>query len=248
MQDILFFVKKYRKELIGGFLVILCLILSCYSIFTSTKKEEETDSNLLSDLTLTQEEEQEEVVEESATIYVDIKGAVNNPGVYEAKKGATISDIIALAGGLTEDAYQDGINLSKKVSDEMVIYIYTKQEVAKKENTTSGNEIPNSSSTCNTLSYNINDCVEKTESIIVPSDEAEKTEQDIPADDTNSLININTASKSQLTELSGIGDVKAEAIIDYRSTNGYFKTIEDILNVSGIGDAVFAKIKDHITV
>ena len=64
----------------------------------------------------------------------------------------------------------------------------------------------------------------------------------------NELININTASKSELTALNGIGDVKAQAIIDYRNTNGNFKSIEDILNVSGIGDAVFAKIKDYITV
>lgn len=251
MQDILFSLKKYRRDLIGVLLVIICIALSCYSIFTSKKEKEEIDSNLLSDLTPKEteiEEEQEEVGEKPTSIYVDIKGAVNNPGVYETKEGAIISDIIALAGGLTEDAYQNGINLSKKVSDEMVIYIYTQKEVAEKENETSNTKTPTTSSTCNTTSYNINDCVEKTESIIVPNSDSEKTEQEEPADETSGLININTANKTKLTELSGIGDVKAQAIIDYRNTHGYFKNIEDILNVNGIGDAVFTKIKDYITV
>ncbi len=61
-------------------------------------------------------------------------------------------------------------------------------------------------------------------------------------------ININTADKVALTTLNGIGDVKAQAIIDYRETNGPFGTIEDITHVSGIGTATFDKIKDHITV
>ncbi|MEK7068758.1 MAG: helix-hairpin-helix domain-containing protein [Patescibacteria group bacterium] len=61
-------------------------------------------------------------------------------------------------------------------------------------------------------------------------------------------ININTADKTALSTLNGIGDVKAQAIIDYRGTNGQFGKIEDIMNVSGIGDATFNKIKDHIRV
>lgn len=62
------------------------------------------------------------------------------------------------------------------------------------------------------------------------------------------LININKASKAELMELYGIGDVKAQAIIDYREENGSFVSIEDIKEVSGIGDKTFEKIKDKITV
>ena len=61
-------------------------------------------------------------------------------------------------------------------------------------------------------------------------------------------ININTATKEQLTSISGIGDGRAESIIKYRSEHGKFATIEDIKNVSGIGDSIFENIKDYITV
>ena len=61
-------------------------------------------------------------------------------------------------------------------------------------------------------------------------------------------ININTASKSELMELEGIGEVTAQAIIDYREKNGRFKTIEEIKNVSRIGEKSFEKIKDKITI
>ena len=63
--------------------------------------------------------------------YCDIKGSVNNPGVYVVKDNYTIKDIIEEAGGLKKDSYTDNINLSKKVNDEMVIYINTKEEINK---------------------------------------------------------------------------------------------------------------------
>ena len=67
-------------------------------------------------------------------------------------------------------------------------------------------------------------------------------------EEENKLVNINTASKEELLTITGIGDSKAEAIISYREENGDFKAIEDIKNVSGIGDSLFEKIKEFITV
>ncbi len=64
----------------------------------------------------------------------------------------------------------------------------------------------------------------------------------------NSLVNINTASLSQLLELPGVGNSTAQKILDYRNENGKFKSIEDIKNVSGIGDSKFNNIKNYITV
>ena len=67
-------------------------------------------------------------------------------------------------------------------------------------------------------------------------------------DNNSNLININTATIEELTTLTGIGDVKAEAIIKYRNEVGKFKTKEELLNVDGIGESLFEKIKDDITV
>ncbi|MBQ5716771.1 MAG: helix-hairpin-helix domain-containing protein, partial [Clostridia bacterium] len=66
--------------------------------------------------------------------------------------------------------------------------------------------------------------------------------------ESSGLININLATIETLKQLKGIGDVKAQAIIDYRNENGRFKNINEILNVKGIGEKTFEKIKDHITV
>ena len=67
-------------------------------------------------------------------------------------------------------------------------------------------------------------------------------------EDESGLININTATSEELQSLSGIGQAKAEAIIAYREDNGDFTSIEDITNVSGIGESTYEKIKDQITV
>lgn len=61
-------------------------------------------------------------------------------------------------------------------------------------------------------------------------------------------VNINTASKEELMTLSGIGESKATQILSYRESNGKFAKIEDIMNISGIKDGIFSKIKDYITV
>ena len=65
--------------------------------------------------------------------------------------------------------------------------------------------------------------------------------------ETDSLININTATAEELDRLPGIGAKKSEAIVEYRNNNGNFKTIDDIKNVPGIGDGIFEQIKDFIT-
>ena len=244
MQDILFIFKKHSKDIIIFALILLCLLLTIYSIF----KDDHSLDTVNTDLITNEDEIEEDKEEKPIAYYVDIKGAVENPGVYEVKEGAIISDVIAQAGGLKENAYEEGINLSKKVSDEMVIYIYTDSEVEEsiaKNPPTSNSDKKTSDSTCHSTSYDITDCITLTESLIIPGNEQNNTNGNL---EENRIININTATKEQLDSLSGIGEVKAQAIIDYRSVNGNFTKIEDILNVDGIGDALFAKIKDFITV
>jgi competence protein ComEA len=174
------------------------------------------------------EEKEKPIVKEEKeikSVFVDIKGAINNPGVYEMSSESRIIDVIKEAGDLTEDADTSLLNLSKKVEDEMYIIIYTKDEI---------NE------------YNtkqVNDLEEKYECPDEDNDACLKPNKD----NTIAKVNINTASQDALETLPGIGPSKAESIIKYRETNK-FNSIEDIKNVSGIGDALYEKIKDLIEV
>ena len=80
------------------------------------------------------------------------------------------------------------------------------------------------------------------------SQNAGNTQGPIEEDVNNGLININTATQTELETLDGIGPSTAKKIIDYREENGKFNSIEDIQNVSGIGDAKYAAIKNDICV
>lgn len=181
------------------------------------------------------------------SFYVEIKGAVKNPGVYKATSDNIINDIVTLAGGFTKKAYTNNINLSRKVSDELVIYVFTETEY-KKESTKIITKVIQEKCECST--YDIGSCTDNKVSEIIPGDKDTVFEDNNKEENSVStnLVNINTASKNELMNLSGIGESKAEDIIEYRNISGNFKTIEEIKNVSGIGDALFNKIKDNITV
>lgn len=159
---------------------------------------------------------------------VDIKGAVKKPGVYEVTYGMNVNDVIKQAGGLKKSATTKNINLSKKLEDEMVIVVSTKDSL----NKTSSSIIKNDALITN----------EKKSEISINSD-IESSFNEL----NNNLININSATINELLTINGIGESKAEAIISYRSKNK-FNSIEDIKNVSGIGESLFEKIKDKITV
>lgn len=158
-------------------------------------------------------------------VIVDVKGMVVNPGVYEIDKKARVNDAILLAGGLKEGADTSLINLAKVVEDEMTIIVYSNEEVREK--------------------YKEEVCVCDCPLI---SNDACLENNNTTSKNTNNLVNINNATYEELLTINGIGASKAEAIIKYREENGKFNSIEDIKNVSGIGDSLFAKIKDYITV
>lgn len=154
----------------------------------------------------------------SMTIYVDIGGEVNLPGVYEVSEGTRLFQVIEKAGGLTEEADIDVINRAEAVYDGQKILIASYEETegrAKATNTTDGSA--NNSAT-----------------------------QTYSADDEK--VNINTADSVTLQTIPGIGPSKADRIIEYRNSEGRFNKIEDIKNISGIGDKTFDSIKKYITV
>lgn len=203
--------KKVRILLL--FISILLIVIG--SLYLS--ESEEVSANEL---------EKEEI---PSVIFIDIKGAVNNPGVYEMKYGDRIIDAINEAGGLKENADTSILNLSKKITDEMNIIIYTFEEIKEYKNKL----IPPTKI--------IKEIEEK---IICPD---ENNDACINKNYNNSLININTATKEELLNIPGIGEAKALDIIDYRNNN-YFNSIEEITNVKGIGNSLYEKIKKYISV
>ena len=243
-------------EAIIVFLLIVILIIIVFDIKIPKKDSKEvnesndvalvSESNKIDD---TKNDEEKEKKEEDSKFYVDIKGAVKKPGVYEVDKTMIINDVIKLAGGLKSNASTKYLNLSKKVSAEMVINIFTNTEV-KKLNITESEECKASSediSSCATA------CVVESGASSTENGEQESnnTSNESSKTETNQAsgkVNINVASLEELMTISGIGESKAKAILEYRNTKGKFNSIEDIKNVSGIGDALYAKIKDSITV
>jgi competence protein ComEA len=155
-------------------------------------------------------------------IVVHVIGAVPRPGLYEFIEGARVQDAIDAAGGLLASANTSAINLASLLQDGQQLNIPYKSGSEPVENETETVELPTSDA--NSSSNN--------------SDE--NTDVD--------LVNINTATLEELDSLPGIGPTIAQRIIDYRNENGPFNTIEDIMNVSGIGPATFEEIQDLITV
>ena len=215
--------EKLKKYLLYIFIVIFILVLILIGLLTNNKND------TIKEVKPIIKETKKVTKKENNKIKVDIKGAVNSPGVYELDDNSRVIDAINVAGGLTEDADISLINLSKKLTDEMVIIIYTTYEI-----------------------YEYNESNVKTEYVYVevnncPDSINDACIKDYENNESNKLININTASIDELTKLTGIGEAKAKTIIEYRKDNK-FNSIEDIKNITGIGDSLFEKIKNDITV
>ena len=207
------------KKLIFPTIIILLYIGGFIYLLTMIKKENKEPVNTNISI--------EEPIKESDEIYVDIKGSVANPGVYKLEGDARVTDAIKASGGITSDANTRFINLSKKLNDGDVIVVYSNKEIkdAQKEK----------------IVYVDTPCVcEEVKNDACIKEEKEETT-------TDSKININTATLEELKTLTGIGDAKAQAIIEYRTKNGKFNNIEDIKKVNGISESVYAKIKESIT-
>lgn len=225
---------RYRKQIIITIIVVLIVSsLTITTIYFYEPKKEKKISSLKVKKTSNPIKEDTLNQKENKKYMVDIKGEVQTPGIYELENSSRVIDVINEAGGLTENADTTVINLSKKISDEMVIIIYSKWQVEHWKETKEQEK------------YLQEQCISQKE---------EQAKNDACIDDTEentnstpSIININTATKEELMTLTGIGESKAEAIISYREKTAFTK-IEDIKNVSGIGDSIYEDIKNNITV
>ena len=158
-------------------------------------------------------------------VVVYICGAVKHPGVYKFTAGSRINDAINAASGFKKGAARTAINQARGLEDGEQITIPTLKQVKRKQlsKITDGD--------------NFQDKTTDNEN----TDSSERESQD-------TLININTASAGELTSLSGIGQSRADAIIEYRQSNGKFQSIEDIMKIPGIKQGIFNKIKNKISV
>ena len=230
--------KTKFKFLFGILTVIACILFGCekreaVSLEELSLAEEELNSDQVGQETEagtgepgnTNEEktalpeENTQQPHDEVTLVIHICGAVNNPGVYVLPEGSRIYQAVLAAGGFGEEADRDFLNQAQVIGDGSKIYVPTKEEAALAE--------------------------EGSQEFISGSVDG-LTENDSMTD--SGLVNINTASREELCNLAGIGVGKAESIINYRRENGNFHTIEEIMNVEGIKDGLFQKIKDKITV
>lgn len=154
------------------------------------------------------------IVKEEPTvpqIYVQVSGAVVNPGVYQLEEGARIFQAVELAGGVTEQADINAINQAQVLSDGQMIYVYA-------------------------LGEQLNPTL--------PDGQQGQAQSGLE----DGKVNLNTATAEDLQTLPGIGQSKADIIISYREEYGPFESIEGLMDIPGIKEGVFSKIKDHIKV
>lgn len=226
-----------KKERIIGAIVLLAVLGSILLFVFSMRKpqevsqrevlemfNEEGDSGMESSEKISNksesvnEEKNQDEKMERKNIVVEIKGEVAKPNVYTLAENSRVNDIIEKAGGLTSEANINNINRASLLSDGECIVI-----------------------------SNINDKeVDMQEDNL--NDKVNTLNQGASTAKSGDSININTASKDELKTLSGVGDTKAEAIIEYRDSNGGFKSIDELKNVSGIGEGTLNKIRDKINI
>lgn len=176
-----------------------------------------------------------EVPEKPETIYVHVCGAVRKPGVYEMPAGSRFYEAVDMAGGFAEDACQDYLNMAAPLADGSRLEIPTLQELQERESAEfkSGNTDAKDG---------------KTEYSYYTVPETPAPESGGSGGSETKLVNINTADIAGLCALPGIGEGRAKAIIEYREKQGGFQKKEDIMQVSGIGEKMYARMEEYLAV
>ncbi|KAA9300775.1 MULTISPECIES: helix-hairpin-helix domain-containing protein [Aerococcus] len=152
------------------------------------------------------------------TLYVDVKGAVKEPKLYQVEAGMRVYDAVMLAGGFLPEAAQDQVNFAQRLEDQMLVYIPRE-----------GEEVPDHLMLAGQK----------------PGGQATSGQGDPASGDK---VNLNTADSAELQTLSGVGEKKAADIIAYREANGPFQTVDDLSQVSGIGEKTLDKLRPQLTV
>ena len=158
----------------------------------------------------------------SGKCYVYVCGEVAEPGVYVLETGDRIYEAVEMAGGMTADAGTCAVNLAESVYDGLMVYIPDSEEAA---------EMAGSMTSADSSVRN-----------------GEGTSGGTAASPEDGRLNLNTASLAELMTLSGIGQTKAQAVVNYRDAHGGFSSVEEIMNVDGIKEGLYNRIRDQIKV
>lgn len=152
-------------------------------------------------------------------LFVYITGEIRKPGVYKLSEDARIFQLVEMAGGFTSKADTESLNLAETLADGVHVHIGAKLQERQEE------------------------------SPIIPGMPAAKSQVIVQSgiQQSSGLININTATASELESLPGIGPAIAQRIIEYRNTHGNFSRPEDLINVRGIGQSKLTQVLPHIT-
>mgnify|MGYP000955307015 FL=1 len=196
---------------VKGNVLFVCLIIGM-GLFWMSRQEEEVEevAPSLAETTILPQEIKENTTV-STVIYVDVKGEVHHPGVYQMKAENRVKDLIEAAGGFTPLADDQKLNLAQLLEDQMVIVVPKKGEEVNSE--------------------------------LAQAPTSQKKEVG-----KEGKVNINTATVEELKTLKGIGEKKAEAIIEYRKKNGSFKNKEELMKVRGIGKKLYESFQERVIV
>lgn len=265
--------NKTIVQVLGTSLLCLCLT----GCFQEEFLVQEESSNLMLQEEMVQsaqemdleaqkqkEKEESQIIEipeeETVTkdIVVHICGAVNQPGVYYLKENQRLFEGIEKAGGFRDDASEDYLNQAMVLEDGMKIIVPTKDEMEQiRRREAWGEQNPNQEisqqeqATAKEEEYIMR--VDSSEDAALESGYLQKKDQQKQGDvkesgKENTKVDLNTADEALLCTLPGIGESRAKSIIAYRKENGPFRKPEDVMNVSGIKEAAYEKIKDFIMV
>ena len=235
MEKLLELYSKYKEYILFTLVLVLSIGLQILSFYYFTHEINDLKNETSEQKPVSQQEEVKKLI-------VDIKGEVKKPGVYYLEDGQRVIDVVKKAGGFTINADNRVNNLSKKITDEMVIIIYSKEEVREFEKTNENEEVVRNICTKDIT----NDACITNESFKNGKKASNSSAKKEESQDKK-LVSINEGTLEELMTLSGVGESKAKAIIEYR-TKKKFETIEEIKQVSGIGEALFEKIKENITI
>ncbi|MCL4363711.1 helix-hairpin-helix domain-containing protein [Patescibacteria group bacterium] len=209
------FGKKIKKYLVELILIAAAVVTTVISLVLLSKTYQENYQS-----STTQSSIEPISSYSQTTIFVDVSGSVNKPGLYEASNGARLKEMIDKAGGLTIDADKDffsrNSNLSRVVSDQEKIYVPSTWEVSN--------------------GY----FIEEPKTIAV-NFASQSTNQAIA---TSDLININSATIEELDKLPGVGAVVGQKIIDNRP----FGALEELINKKVVNKNVYENIKNLISI